>query len=101
MTIRNEPNKPSILTYLYKNTHDYHYFIEIYPTEIIPRTNPIGITINKHTHIVPMDIDPPIVSQRNSVLDGIESRHTNYTPPSPIFAEEFLSIVKRRQKIHS
>mmetsp|Transcript_7352 Transcript_7352/g.8541 ORF Transcript_7352/g.8541 Transcript_7352/m.8541 type:complete len:170 (+) Transcript_7352:323-832(+) len=65
----------------------------ITPMEILPRTNPMGITINKNTHIVPMDIDPPIVSQRNSVLEEIESRNINYTPRSPIFLEEFLPIV--------
>ena len=66
--------------------------------EIIPRTNPIGVTINKHTHIVPMDIDPPIDPQRNSILDGIESRHTNCTPQSPKFTEDFLPAVEKKAK---
>ena len=98
MTISNEPNKPTILTYHYIYTHDYHYSIAITPMEIIPRTNPIGVTINKHTHIVPMDIDPPIVPQRNSVLDGIESRHTSCTPQSPKFTEDFLPVVEKKTK---
>ena len=65
--------------------------------EILPRTRPIGVTINKHFHIVPIDIDQP-VKQHTSILEGIESRNTNYTPPSPIFAEEFLPIVEKRKK---
>ena len=100
MTISIEPNKPTILTYHYINTHNYHYFIAIYPMEIIPRTNPIGVTVNKYTHIVPMDINPPIVPQRKSVLDKIESRNTDYTPPSPKFTEEFLPIIEKRHKAH-
>ena len=69
--------------------------------EILPRTRPIGITINKHSHTVPMDIDQP-VGQHISVLEGIESHNTDYIPPSPIFAEEFSPILeKKRQFINS
>ena len=65
--------------------------------EILPRTRPIGITINKHSHTVQINIDQP-VEQHISVLEGIESRNTNYTPPSPISTEEYLPIVEKEGK---
>ena len=90
--------KSTILTLHYISTHNYHYFIAITPMEILPRTKPIGITINKYAHTVPMDIDQPIVPQHNSILEGIESHNTNYIPPSPIFTEEFLPIVEEKKE---
>ena len=65
--------------------------------EILSRTRPIGIIINKHSHTVPMNLDQP-VEQYTSVLEGIESRNTDYTPPSPIFVEEFLPIVQKEEE---
>ena len=44
-----------------------------------------------------MDIDQP-VEQHTSILEGIELSNTDYTPPSPILAEEFLPIVEKKKK---
>ena len=47
-----------------------------------------------------MDIDdiahPP--QQHTSILDGIESRTTNWIPPSPTTAEDFLPIVDQKKR---
>ena len=47
-----------------------------------------------------MDIDDIAqpAQQHTSILDGIELRTTNWTPPSPIIAEEFLPIVEKNKK---
>ena len=69
--------------------------------EILPRTNPIGMAINKHLSFAQMESNPPVVLKPNSILEGIESRHTDNITPSPKFSEEFLPIVEKRQKAHT
>ena len=47
-----------------------------------------------------MDIDDIAGSSehRTSVVDGIESRTTDWTPPSPILAEDFLPTVEEKKQ---
>ena len=70
--------------------------------EFLPRIRSIGVTINKHSSTVLMDIDDidQPVEQHTSILEGIESRNTDWTPPSPTIAEEFLPIVEKKRPIH-
>ena len=91
MMISNEPNKPTILTYHYIYTHKLSLFIATTPMDFPPRTKSIGVTTNKHSPPIPVDIDNIVqpVQQHTSILDGTESRNTNWTSPSPIIAEEF------------
>ena len=65
MTISNELTQPIILTQHYISTYNYHHFIAPIQMEITPRSNPIDLTINKHTAPTPMEIDPPIVPKKS------------------------------------
>ena len=68
--------------------------------EIFPTTRLIGVTINKHSPPIHMDIDDIVqpAQQHTSILDGIELRATNWTLPSPIIGEDFLPIVEKKKR---
>ena len=75
-------------------------FIATTPIDTFHTTRSIGVTINKHSPFIPMDIDNNFqpAQHHTSILDGIESRTTDWTPPLPILVEDFLPVVEKKKQ---